>query len=186
VLTWEDGQALMRTCPSVSVATPIVQQFGEVKFGEERSQYQIVGVQPVFQDVRNYYVEVGRFFSALDDTARTNACVIGHGVLKDLKLPTTDRTGPPGRGTELQHHRRDGTQGGAPGSGAGQVRDDPLRHGRQPVGAGRRENTVLLVRSKTPELVDRASDEIENSLRVRHRLRSDQPSDFKVGPRRSS
>ena len=87
VLTWEDGQAVMRTCPSVSVATPIVQQFSEVKFGEERSQYQIIGVQPVFQDVRNYYVEVGRFFSALDDTARTNACVIGHGVLKDLKLP---------------------------------------------------------------------------------------------------
>jgi len=24
VLTWEDGQAVMRTCPSVSVATPVV------------------------------------------------------------------------------------------------------------------------------------------------------------------
>ena len=59
------------TCPSVSVATPIVQRFGEVKFGEERSQYPILGVQPVFQDVRNYYVDVGRFFSALDETART-------------------------------------------------------------------------------------------------------------------
>jgi putative ABC transport system permease protein len=43
------------------------------------------------------------------------------------------------------------------------------------------ENTAFLVRSRTPELVDQAADEIENTLRVRHRLRSDQPNDFKVG-----
>jgi hypothetical protein len=42
------------------------------------------------------------------------------------------------------------------------------------------ENLHFLVRAESPELVDQAADEIENTLRVRHRLRSDQPSDFKV------
>jgi putative ABC transport system permease protein len=182
VLTWEDGQALMRTCPSVSVATPIVQQFGEVKFGEERSQYQIVGVQPVFQDVRNYYVDMGRFFSALDDTARTNACVIGHGVLKDLKLPDN----PIGRDL-LVAGRNCNIIGVMEPKGEllGQELDKfvmiPYGTAVSLWGQDVGENTVLLVRSKTPELVDQAADEIENTLRVRHRLRADQPSDFKVG-----
>jgi len=181
VLTWEDGQAVMRTCPSVSVATPIVQQFGEVKFGEERSQYQIIGVQPVFQDVRNYYVDAGRFFSALDDTARTNACVIGHGVLKDLKLPDN----PIGR--DLLVSGRNCSIIGVmepKGELLGQELDKfvmlPYGTAVSLWGHDVEENTAFLVRSKTPELVDQAADEIENTLRVRHRLRSDQPSDFKV------
>jgi putative ABC transport system permease protein len=159
VLTWEDGQAVMRTCPSVSVATPIVQHFGEVKFGEERSQYPIIGVQPVFQDVRNYYVESGRFFGALDDTSRTNACVIGHGVLTELKLPAD----PIGRNLLLE---------GRTCNIIGVMEPKGQLLGQ--------ENTAFLVRAHTPEIVDQAADEIENTLRVRHRLRSDQPSDFKV------
>src|SRR5262245_17092161 len=87
VLTWDDGQALMRVCPSVAIVTPILQDFGSVKFEDQASDYPVAGVQPVFQDVRNYYVETGRFFSALDDSSRAAVAVIGHGVLKDLKLP---------------------------------------------------------------------------------------------------
>ena len=181
VLTWEDGQAVMRTCPSVSVATPMVQQFGEVKFGEERSQYQIVGVQPVFQDVRNYYVDVGRFFSALDDTARTNACVIGHGVLKDLKLPDN----PIGRDLMVAGRACNIIGVMEPkGELLGQELDKfvmiPYGTAVSLWGHDVGDNTALLVRSKTSELVDQAADEIENTLRVRHRLRSDQPNDFNV------
>jgi len=39
---------------------------------------------------------------------------------------------------------------------------------------------ALLVRATKPELVDQTADAIEDALRVRHRLRPDQPSDFKV------
>jgi len=53
VLTWDDGQAVMRTCPSVAVVTPFIQTGGTVKFEDQSSSYPIVGVQPVFQDVRN-------------------------------------------------------------------------------------------------------------------------------------
>jgi putative ABC transport system permease protein len=171
----------MRTCPSVSIATPIVQRFGEVKFADERSHYQIIGVQPVFQDVRNYYVDSGRFFSALDDTARTNACVIGHGVLKELKLPEN----PIGRDLLVEGRTCNIIGVMEPkGQLLGQELDKfvmlPYGTAVSLWGHDVGENTAFLVRSRTPELVDQAADEIENTLRVRHRLRSDQPSDFKV------
>ncbi len=181
VLTWEDGQAVMRTCPSVSVATPVVQDFLEVKFGEERSQYPVLGVQPVFQDVRNYYVDNGRFFSALDETSRTNACVIGHGVLTELKLPQN----PIGRDL-LVAGRTFHIIGVMEPKGEilGQELDKfvmiPFGTAVSLWGHTVEENTHFLVRASSPEIVDQAADEIENTLRVRHHLRSDQPSDFKV------
>jgi len=181
VLTWEDGQAVMRTCPSVSVATPVVQDFLEVKFGEERSQYPVIGVQPVFQDVRNYYVDQGRFFSALDETSRTNACVIGHGVLTELKLPQD----PIGRDLLLAGRTCNIIGVMEPkGEILGQELDKfvmiPFGTAVSLWGHTVEENTHFLVRASSPEIVDQAADEIENTLRVRHHLRSDQPSDFKV------
>jgi putative ABC transport system permease protein len=86
-LTWEDGQSLIRTCSHVETATPVIQQFGNVKFEDTSSQLPIIGVQPVFQDVRNYYVGEGRFFSSLDERERLKVAVIGHGVIGELKLP---------------------------------------------------------------------------------------------------
>ena len=59
-LTWDDGQALVRLCKSIEAATPILQEFGEVKYSEQSAQYLILGTQPVFQDLRNYYVDRGR------------------------------------------------------------------------------------------------------------------------------
>jgi putative ABC transport system permease protein len=181
VLTWDDGQAVMRNCPSVTVATPIVQHFGEVKYGEERSQYPILGVQPVFQDVRNYYVDLGRFFGALDDTSRTNACVIGHGVLTELKLPEN----PVGKDLRVEGRTCNIIGVMEPkGQLLGQELDKfvmiPYGTAISLWGHDVEESTAFLVRSRTPELVDQAAEEIENTLRVRHRLRSDQPSDFKV------
>jgi putative ABC transport system permease protein len=42
------------------------------------------------------------------------------------------------------------------------------------------ESTALLIRSTTSETVDAAEVEIENALRIRHRLRPEQPNDFEI------
>jgi len=180
-LTWDDGQAVMRTCPSVTVATPIVQQVGDIKFEDERAQYPILGVQPVFQDVRNYYVDVGRFFGALDESSKTNACVIGHGVLNDLKMPSN----PVGReilvgGKAFRIIGLMEPKGEVLGTEFDKFVMIPYATALAMWGHDVEENSAFLVHARTPELVDQAADEIENALRVRHRLRSDQPSDFKI------
>ena len=138
-------------------------------------------MQPVFQDVRNYYVDNGRFFGAFDELSKTNVCVIGHGVLTELKLPEN----PIGRNLLLQGRAFNIIGVMEPkGQLLGQELDKfvmiPYGTAVSLWGHDVEENTAFLVRAHTPELVDRAADEIENTLRVRHRLRSDQPSDFKV------
>jgi len=181
VLTWEDGQALMRVCPSVSIVTPILQDFGTVKFEDQKADYPVAGVQPVFQDVRNYYVETGRFFSALDDSGRAAVTVIGHGVLRDLKLPDN----PLGRDLLVRGraYRIIGVME-SKGQILGQDLDKfviiPYGTAAAVQGQAAADQVRLLVRSTTPETVDAAQLEIENALRVRHRLRPEQPNDFEI------
>src|SRR5512139_3767844 len=55
-LTWEDGLALLKAVPALSEATPVLQRFGKVKFGENAGDYPVLGVQPPFQDIRQYFV----------------------------------------------------------------------------------------------------------------------------------
>jgi putative ABC transport system permease protein len=181
-LTWEDGQALMRVCPTVSVVTPFVQNFGEIKFKDQSARYPIVGVQPVFQDVRNYYVEDGRFFSALDDTGRTNSLVIGHGVIKDLAMPDN----PLGLDVLLQGRTFHIIGVMEPkGQILGQDLDKfvmiPYGTAVSIYGEVAEKSTGLIVRAKSADVVERCEQEIEDALRVRHRLRPEQPNDFNIG-----
>ncbi len=181
VLTWDDGQAVMRTCPSVAVVTPFIQSGGVVKFADQSSNYPIAGVQPVFQDVRNYYVEIGRFFSALDDAGKARVTVIGHGVLKDLKLPDN----PLGRDLLIsgRAYRIIGvmeSKGQILGNDLDKFVMVPYGTLAAEQGQSGEESTALLIRSTTPDTVDAAEIEIENALRIRHRLRPEQPNDFEI------
>ena len=181
VLTWEDGQSVMRNCPSVSIVTPLVQSGGTVKYEDQSAGYGIVGVQPVFQDVRNYYVEQGRFFSALDDSGKAAVTVIGHGVLKDLKLPEN----PLGKDLLIKGRafRIIGvmeSKGQILGEDLDKFVMIPYGTAVSIEGQNAEENTALLVRSTTSDTVDLAETEIENALRIRHRLRPEQPNDFEI------
>jgi len=181
-LTWEDGQALMRVCSTVSVVTPFVQNFGEIKFKDQSAQYPIVGVQPVFQDVRNYYVDLGRFFGALDERSRTNALVIGHGVIKDLNMPEN----PLGHDVLLQGRTFHiigvmESKGQILGQDLDKFVMIPYGTAISMYGEKAEQNTGLIVRAKSSDLVDRCEREIEDALRVRHRLRPEQPNDFNIG-----
>ena len=180
-LTWDDGQAVMRNCSAVSVATPVVQRLGEVKFQDESSNYPVLGVQPVFQDVRNYYVELGRFFGALDESSRANVCVIGHGVLNDLKMPKNPI------GKDLRVEGRTFRVIGLmepKGQILGQELDKfvmiPYASAVAMYGQDAEESTAFLVRAKSSDDVATAQEQIENTLRIRHRLRPEQPSDFEI------
>jgi len=180
-LTWEDGQSLMRTCSSLDVVTPFMERFGQVKHGEVSAQYSVMGVQPIFQDVRNYYVERGRFFGALDERERMRVAVIGDGVRKELKLPEDPLN------AELQINGQTFRIIGVMEPKAkffGQEFDKfvmvPFATANSLYGEDARKQIGLLARANSPEEVEKASAEIEDALRVRHRLQLDQPNDFRV------
>jgi putative ABC transport system permease protein len=181
-LTWDDGQALIRVCSLVDTATPIIQQGGSVKYKDTAAPLAIIGVQPVFQDVRNYYVGEGRFFGSLDERERLKVAVIGHGVISELKLPDDPI------GTDLRigdnAYRIVGVM-----EPKGQLLGQELdKFVMMPFGTAvgvfgeevAKTQTGLLVRAKSADSVDQAADQIEDALRVRHRLRPDQPNDFEI------
>ena len=181
-LTQEDGEALVRGVQLVEAVAPILQLGAQVKAGEESALYPVAGTTPIFQDLRNYYVREGRFFNEVDDRERQAVCVIGHGVIKDLKLPARPV------GQELQIQGRSYRVIGVmepKGQLLGQDMDKfvliPYGTATAMYGSeASRENTNLLVHVRTATDVTRATDEIENFLRIRHRLRSDQPNDFQL------
>ncbi len=180
-LTWEDGQAVVRNSPSVEAGTPYLQRFERVKFGEESAQYPVVGTTPVFQDLRNYYVQDGRFFSEIDDRERLNVCVLGHGVLKDLKLPEN----PMGQEIRVggSAYRIIGVME-PKGQFLGQDFDKfvmiPFGTAVGVYGDDAARQVGFLLRVRSAELVERATHEIEDILRIRHHLRPEQPNDFEI------
>src|SRR5262249_60803740 len=60
--------------------------FTTVKKGDEHASTIALGTTASFQEVRNFYVDRGRFFSSVDDSHRSRVCVIGDHVIKDLDL----------------------------------------------------------------------------------------------------
>jgi putative ABC transport system permease protein len=180
-LTFEDGLALVAASRYVEAVAPIIQQFGRVKAGEESGDYPVLGTTPIFQDLRNYYVESGRFFSAVDDRERQKVCVVGHGLLKELKLPAN----PLGRTLTVagDAYRIIGVME-AKGQLLGQDFDKfvmiPFGTAVGVYGDNVSKQVALLVHVKAAANVDRATAEMENFLRIRHRLRSDQPNDFEI------
>ncbi len=180
-LTYEDGLALVAASRYVEAVAPILQNFTKIKAGEESGQYQVIGTTPIFQDLRNYYVGTGRFFSAVDERERQKVCVIGHGVLKELKLPQD----PVGRTLTIdgESYRIIGVME-PKGQFLGQDFDKfamiPFSTAVGVYGENAAKQVALLVHVKAAADVDRATAEMENFLRIRHRLRSDQPNDFEI------
>ncbi len=180
-LTWEDGQALVANCPAVEAIAPLVQRLEQVQHGEESADYPVVGTTPIFQDLRNYYVGFGRFFSDVDERERQKVCVIGNAVIEDLKLPRN----PVGRELRIGRHgfRIIGVME-PKGDFFGQNFDKfvliPFSTAVAIYGHGAGRQVALLARAVDPGAVDRGAQQIEDLLRIRHRLRPDQPNDFQV------
>jgi putative ABC transport system permease protein len=180
-LTWDDGQALVRNLATLEAAAPILQRFEQVKFGDESTQYPILGTIPIFQDLRNYYVQDGRFFSAIDERERLQVCVLGHGVLKDLKLPDNPI------GSELRiagsAYRIIGVME-PKGQLLGQDFDKfvmiPFGTAVGIYGDDAAKQVGLLLHVRSADLVERATNDIEDFLRIRHHLREGQPNDFEI------
>src|SRR5712691_12601881 len=64
-LTSEDGQELKRLCSEVQEVAYLVFTFTSIKKSDEHTTAPVVGTTASFQDVRNFYVDRGRFFSTV-------------------------------------------------------------------------------------------------------------------------
>lgn len=85
-LTIEDVQAVDANATAVRRISPLTFQRASVEYGRQQlSGVLLRGTNEFFQPIRNFYVDAGRFFSAVDVEAAAPVCVLGREVLRKLQ-----------------------------------------------------------------------------------------------------
>lgn len=180
-LTYEDGQAVKKRASEVKDFSPFLQRRATVKFADEHTFTNICGTTSSFQEINNHYVDRGRFLTKLDNDHRKKVCVLGTKVVEDLGI----KGNPLGRGVSI--HKHSFTIIGVleeKGQALGQNADDiciiPFNASRLLFGEEATRSLILYFRSKSTENMELAKEQITETLRKQHSLRSGQPDDFLV------
>lgn len=80
----EDVDAIVRECPAVKVAAPVQSKKIQVKYGNLSTNSTVAGTTPEFQEVRNFRVESGSFFSEEENLASRRVAAIGQAIVINL------------------------------------------------------------------------------------------------------
>ncbi|MEW6006811.1 MAG: ABC transporter permease [bacterium] len=83
-LTYEDGLALLEKCPSVKNVSCEINLRGQAKYLDKDWDTSIIGTDPSYQEVRNFYVKEGRFISQRDVDEWKKVSVLGKTVVDEL------------------------------------------------------------------------------------------------------
>jgi putative ABC transport system permease protein len=84
VVSREDGERILATCPSVERLAPDLSRQAQIKYLNRNRGAQITGTTPEYLTCRNYRVVEGRFFNAEEVRLRRLVCVLGHAVSLEL------------------------------------------------------------------------------------------------------
>ncbi|MEX1277422.1 MAG: ABC transporter permease, partial [Bacteroidota bacterium] len=76
-LTLSDADAILRECSAVRAAVPVQSKKVQVKYGNISTNTTVVGTTPDFQNVRNFSVARGAFFTDEENLASRRMAVLG-------------------------------------------------------------------------------------------------------------
>jgi putative ABC transport system permease protein len=183
-IDFEDAQAIRERCPSVGAVSPQNYYFAPggniAKYREnEARRPNFGGVLPDYEVVNNTFVTDGRFITETDVYFKTYVCVIGTDVQEAL-FPNLD---PVGKDIRVNSDRF---------TVIGVLEKRKALLGESfnnviliPYGTFQKIHPEeielwLAVRPKSPELIDKAIQEIEQVMRLRRGVPADKPNDFAV------
>ena len=83
-LALADVDVIARECSAVKVAAPVQSKKIQVKYGNLSTNTTVVGTATEFQEVRNFRVAKGVFFTDEENLASRRAAVLGQSVVKNL------------------------------------------------------------------------------------------------------
>jgi putative ABC transport system permease protein len=183
-ITYEDALAIRKLCPSVGAVSPQNHYWAP---GGNLARYRdnearrpsFAGVLPDYEVVNNSFVTDGRFITDSDVHFKTYVCVIGKDVAEAL-FPNVD---PIGKDIRVNEDRF--TVVGLMEEKSAILGESRNNFVLIPYGTFQKlhpeEITLsLAVRPKSPELIDKTIDEIEQVMRLRRGVPADQPNDFAV------
>ncbi|MCK5651136.1 MAG: ABC transporter permease, partial [Gemmatimonadetes bacterium] len=91
-LTLEDAAAILEEAPDVSRIAPAQDRRRRVKFGQISTMTKVLGTTPDFEEVRDFRVVGGRYFTGAENRRSARVVVLGSRV-KDLLFPYQDPLG---------------------------------------------------------------------------------------------
>ena len=179
-----DADAIRAECPSVRSVSPIIRHRAQIVYEDKNwVPDSIEGVGEEFPAVTGWDAVDGRWFDAQEVRSAAKVCLVGKTLARELfgEEPAVGRTirvgNVPFEVIGLLKRRGANTWG--------RDQDDTLI---LPWTTAQKRLTAKWMRSVdhvsvsavSPEAVQRAKEEIERVLRDRHRIRSDQASDFNI------
>lgn len=180
-LTRQDAQALLDSGHEIVDVAPVMFGFQTIKKGERSVSSTVAGTAANYQDIVGFYAGHGRFFTDIDDTHRRRVCVLGWKVARDLELPKD----PVGSrvtvgGDEFTVVGMMEERGELIGLSLDDFVFVPYGTALNIFGEEREGNTFLEIKVKSPERMELARSQIIHVLRRAHRLKDDQPDDFRI------
>ncbi len=185
-LTLDDAKALERI-PSVAAVAPVNENIVEVTAGDESKVAIIHGSSPEYQEVYAHSIASGQFISARDVASRDNVVVLGSKVAEDL-FGSDD---PVGQRVKIKGKRFTVIGALEPKGGAimGISLDDivvtPITTFQTKLftqRTARGEDAVqsIAVKVASADAIEGVREDIEATLRKRHRIAADEKDDFAV------
>jgi putative ABC transport system permease protein len=180
-LTPEDGDAILQSCPSVAMQTPIARNSGQVVFGNQNWSTSVMGVNEHYLDIASREVTEGRFFTAGEVRGGLKVCVIGQTLVDNLfgnlnpigqtirfkKLPITV--------VGVLKSRGESSMGGD--------QDDLILMPFVVVQRrllGVTHANMIHISARGPDQIDSAKEEINEVLLRRHHKKGEEDADFSI------
>ncbi|WP_437911366.1 ABC transporter permease [Sorangium sp. So ce302] len=177
-LTVDDAEAL-KGLDGVAAIAPERSGSAQLRYMASNLNASVTGITPAYLEVRSLSVASGVSFSDLDEQQRARVVVLGANVARQLY------PGASPLGTRLQINGNAFRVVGVlaeKGSGMGSPDDGvfvPLSTHRS-VLFGQDHLSTISLQLASEDRSDMVIAQLEQLLRLRHRLRADQPSDFEV------
>jgi putative ABC transport system permease protein len=177
----EDYEAIVRECPAVKVASPVVSSSVSVVFGNQNWFTRIQGVNTNFPAIRLWDVESGSFFTEQDESTTQRVCILGKTVVDNL-FPGMDPVGQEIR-VKNSPWRVVGVLKSKGQTGVGQDQDDTIIAPYTTVQKkllGITYIQQIMVSAISQPACATAEAQITDLLRQRHRIPATEDNDFMV------
>ena len=180
-LTYEDAKAIEKNIDGIKYVAPIVSRGYQLVVGNQNWTSNVQGSTPNLIDIRDYTVEEGRNISDRDMDGRDRVCVIGKTIVDNL-FPEGDPVGKTIRINKAPF-KVVGVLGEKGQSSNGQDQDDivvvPLTTAMNRMMGITYVNNIT-IQAMNENVIDGVQAEVENLLRIRHRIKNADDDDFSV------
>ncbi|MBS1493454.1 MAG: ABC transporter permease [Bacteroidetes bacterium] len=178
----EDADYLLKEVPTIDAVSPLVRTSAQMKYGNKNWRSTINGVYPGYFTIRVLEIKDGTIFTKEDEKKLNKVCVIGKTVQDNLFGPGVDPIGKTIRVGTIPYLVI-GTIVSKGTSGGGQDQDDIVLAPYSTVQnrmLGSDNVNQIFASAKTEGDVNTAVKQIEEALRVQHKLLPNQANNFNI------